>query len=469
MATSQPPRRLADYAASGDILIKLPHPYETAYRVLAVKTDTSDVYQLVPVDGTTAQPLPEPLHNPSLVFAEPQHLKSSDRPNGSNNTVWGRARRSPAVTITTTASAHATPPTTAHLWLLIYAIFTIQPSEEAFRLTLSIGPDSAALSQHLINLGLVTPHPPSSPSPPPPNGDPSTPELLVLRSAFWQSAASPFGPRPIWTPESHTPLSLPPLSSYPPSPLSYTTTAASTFHPLRRAKPAPGSVVYSRWIPHLRETFSMVALDVTTKKHVDLFHAWQNDPRVSQGWDQSGSREEHRAYLEAVQADPHQIALLARFEGVEFAYFEVYWAKVRLFPSHPITRDGGADTHTQKQEDRIGAYYPAGDFDRGRHSLVGDVRYRGPHRVSAWWSSLMHYLFLDEPRTMAVVGEPKFTNSSVLMYDLIHGFGLDKFVDLPHKRAALMTCSRERFFQLCPLDENDKFMGGTGVGLVPKL
>ncbi|KAK1833439.1 acyl-CoA N-acyltransferase [Podospora conica] len=441
MATSPPPRRLADYAGSGDILVKLPHPYETAYRVVAVRTDTDDVYQLVPVDGTTSAPLPEPLHNSSLVFAEPQHLKSSDRPNGSNNTVWGRARRSPAVTIATTASSHAAPPTTAHLWLLIYAIITIQPSEEAFRLTLSIGSNSAALSQHLINLGLATPHPPT------PDGGPSTPELLVLRSAFWQSAASPFGPRPIWTPESHAPLSLPPLSSYPPSPLSYTTTASSTFHPLRRAKPAPGSVVYSRWIPHLRETFSMVALDVSNPKHVDLFHTWQNDPRVSQGWDQSGSLDEHRGYLEEVQSDPHQLALLARFEGVEFAYFEAYWAK----------------------EDRIGAYYPAADFDRGRHSLVGDVRYRGPHRVSAWWSSLMHYLFLDEPRTMAVVGEPKFTNSSVLMYDLIHGFGLDKFVDLPHKRAALMRCSRERFFQLCPLDENDKFVGGTGVGLVPKL
>lgn len=330
MATSLPPRRLADYAASGDILIKLPHPYETALRVLAVKTDTNAVYQLVPVDGTTAQPLPEPLHNPSLVFSEPQHLKSSDRPNGSNNTVWGRARRSPAVTIAATATAQAAPPTTGHLWLLIYAIFTIQPSEEAFRLTLSIGPDSAAISQHLINLGLVTPHPPSSPSSP----SPPTPELLVLRSAFWQSAASPFGPRPIWTPESHTPLSLPPLSSYPPSPLSYTTTAASTFHPLRRAKPSPGSVVYSRWIPHLRETFSMVAFDVNNPNHVDLFHTWQNDPRVSQGWDQSGSRDEHRAYLEAARADPHQLSLLARFEGVEFAYFEVYWAKVRpLFPN----------------------------------------------------------------------------------------------------------------------------------------
>ena len=74
----------------------------------------------------------------------------------------------------------------------------------------------------------------------------------------------------------------------------------------------------------------MVALDVKDKKHVDLFHTWQNDPRVSQGWDQSGSIEEHHRYLEEVQADPHQIALLARFEGVEFAYFEVYWAKVTL-------------------------------------------------------------------------------------------------------------------------------------------
>lgn len=100
---------------------------------------------------------------------------------------------------------------------------------------------------------------------------------------------------------------------------------------------------------------------------------------------------------------------------------------------------------------------------------MGDVRYRGPHRVSAWWSSLMHYLFLDDPRTASVVGEPKYTNSSVLVYDLMHGFGLHKFIDLPQKRAALMSCSRERFFQLCPLDEGEKVVGGTGVGLVPKL
>ncbi|KAH8881699.1 hypothetical protein GQ53DRAFT_667300 [Thozetella sp. PMI_491] len=438
-------RRFADYAASSDPILKLPHPYLTAYFVAQGSDAGSFSLRQQEAAGAAIdggrRPLPEQLHSASLTFTEPENLKSSDRPHESNNTLWGRARRSPAVAARWEG---AQAPTLAQLWLVVYAIFTIRPGEEYFRLRLT-GTGADALAEQLKAVLLAIDHPKAS------KDATDTPqELLVLRGTFWQGAGSPFGSRPVWVPEDQL-TETKSVASYPLAPLEYTMTndpsTALCWHPRRPSKPRPGSVIYSRYIPHLKENFSMVALDYHNKEHLELFHTWQNDPRVSQGWNETGTLEQHREYLRRADEDPHQMAILARFEDTYFAYFEVYWAK----------------------EDRLGAYYSPGDFDRGRHSLVGDVRFRGPHRVSAWWSSLMHYLFLDDPRTMFVVGEPKYTNSSVLMYDFINGFGLEKFVDLPHKRSAFVRCSRERFFQLSPLDENEKVVGGTALGLVPKL
>ncbi|KAK8117943.1 uncharacterized protein PG998_006224 [Apiospora kogelbergensis] len=414
-------------------VLRLPHPYLTSYYLVrsSKKSDSSNgVFFQLETRGAEAnsKPLREPLHSSSLYFSELTDLKSSERPPESNNTPWGAA------------------------WLLIYALFTLRPSTEVFRLTLE-GAGKEQLAHQLKAVALAVDHPVATGL---------VDELVVLRSTFWQGAGSPFGPRSAWLPEPEEESSSASefrTSAYPITPLQHTMTndpgVALTWHPLRPVKPRPGSTVYSRWIPHLREHFSMVALDYTNAEHLRLFHEWQNDPRVSQGWNETGTLEQHREYLRRQHVDPHQITLLAKFEDTFFAYFEVYWGK----------------------EDRLGAYYSAGDFDRGRHSLVGDVRFRGPHRVSAWWSSLMHYLFLDDPRTMNLIGEPKYTNSSVLSYDFIHGFGLDKFVDLPHKRSAFMRCSRERFFQLAPLGGGggagetggEKVVGGTLVGLVPKL
>lgn len=449
-----------------DTIVKLPHPYQTEYVVQETGASSGNektaaaLYQiLIKENSQTAGSvnLPAELHNLDLVFTEPVDLKSSELPAAGNNGPWARARKSPSVTASWKGK---TQPTLAQAWLLLYVLFTVRPSMEGVRLELK-GQGAALLGQQLVDVLLAThhPEPPKTVTTPAPKTSPDEIVVLALRSTFWQGAGSPFGPRPAWCPDE-SPASLArPLASYPLTPVHHTVTVQNAgdpqdperslqaWHPVRPAKPAPGAVIYSRWIPHLRETFSMRSLDWEDAEHLGLFHQWQNDPRVSQGWNETGTLEEHREYLRRIHVDPHQVAVLAYWEDVPFAYFEIYWAK----------------------EDRLGAYFDAGDFDRGRHSLVGDVRYRGPHRVTAWWSSLMHYLFLDDPRTLQVVGEPKDVNSVVVMYDLIHGFGIEMFVDLPHKRSALVSCSRKRFFQLCPLGENEKAVGGMKIGLVPKL
>lgn len=119
----------------------------------------------------------------------------------------------------------------------------------------------------------------------------------------------------------------------------------------------------------------------------------------------------------------------------------------------------------------MGAHYQSSPYDRGRHSLVGDVRFRGPYRVSAWWPGLMHYMFLDEPRTWNLVGEPAATSSTVLAYDFAHGFHVEKIMDLPHKRSALMMVNREKFFTLSPFtwDGEKKVRPSLDAGAKSKL
>lgn len=477
--------QLASLSADETVL-KLPHPYLTEYAIQQASRNEAPFYRLQEKPSTSRTQLPSKLGNPAVAFSEPAHFKSSELPPASNNSAWARARRSPCSTVVWDG---AEAPSLAQAWLLLYFLFTVRPAEELLRLELK-GQNASTLAQQLTDVLLAIEHPLPAREKKVPSTKADESVVVALRSTFWQGAGSPFGPRPVWCPdESPKSLSGPnPLASYPLTPLQHTITVASagdpqdperyqqTWHPVRPAKPAPGAVVYSRWIPHLKETFSMVSLDWEDPEHLRLFHEWQNDPRVSQGWNESGTVEHHRQYLRNIHEDPHQLAILAKWDDTYFAYFEVYWAKVRAasppllsFPTKVCRGVMTLTWHPRAQEDRLGGYYDAEDFDRGRHSLVGDVRFRGPHRVSAWWSSLMHYLFLDDPRTMYVVGEPKDTNSTVVMYDLIHGFGLDKFVDLPHKRSAFVRCPRGRFFQLCPLAENEKAVGGMRIGLVPKL
>ncbi|KAK3353928.1 mating factor A secretion protein STE6-like protein [Lasiosphaeria hispida] len=402
--------------------IKLPHPYLTSYTV--IPTGTALALSLSPDQPQNTHALPEPLHDPSLAWTALASPSPASTPPISNNIPWARARRAPA----TTFSWPGATPSLAAVWGVVHAIYLAHPQLEYFRLTLS-GTGDALVEKRLIATGLGINHPKGK-------GEEGVGEILVLRSAFWQGAASPVGPRPIWVVGEGTdgPLEKG-LDGYPLMPEGWTVTdkfpeeKVYTRHPIRKAKPAPGSVAYSRWVPEIGMHFSLETVNWEDEGHLKVFNQWQNDPRVAAGWNEAGTLDEHRAYLRRLHEDGHVVCFFGRFDDTRFAYFELYWSK----------------------EDHYGAYYDAGDYDRGRHSLVGDASFRGAQKVNAWYSSCIHYCFLDEPRTANVVGEPKATGSIILSYENAQGLTIGKYVDLGHKRSVHSVCSREKWFQLCPL------------------
>ncbi|KUM43961.1 GNAT family N-acetyltransferase [Pseudomonas sp. EpS/L25] len=231
--------------------------------------------------------------------------------------------------------------------------------------------------------------------------------LVTERTAFWQ-LPTPWLRQPATTPWPQT------------------WAWSGAIRHLRRP-PKPEGEVYRRFDTRLGSWISLRTLDLT----VDLpsFHRWQNSPRVAAFWQEEGSLEQHRAYLQRLAEDPHVQTLIGCFDDEPFAYFEAYWAK----------------------EDRIGPYYGVGDHDRGLHMLVGEEGHRGAHKVACWLPAVAHWLFLDEPRTQRLVCEPRADNERMIAHLQRQGFYRQKDFDFPHKRAALMLLERERFFDRCVL------------------
>ncbi|KAF7535839.1 hypothetical protein G7Z17_g13142 [Cylindrodendrum hubeiense] len=433
MATSTDP-----FQQEAPIKIRLPHPYKTTYSL--DRTNTAAGVQSYALRKASAQEpgtaFPQTLHNDGLRFSRLPAAEADTSIDENDNTPWANARRSP-VWVASWDGQEA--PTSAQVWLFLYTFFSVDSATESVRFRVE-GTGAQELAKALLNSMVAIEHPAPS------YGSKQTlerrdGEVLVLRSAFWQGCASPLGTQPIWLP-AWNPSVVPHVE--------YTLTATDSTllrHPRRAPKPAPGSVIYSRYIPSLDQHFSLQALDFRNPDHLNLFHNWQNDPRVAKGWMESGTLEHHRNYLNTLHDDPHTIPVFGCLDDKQFAYFEIYWAK----------------------EDKMGAHYPSLDFDRGRHALVGDASYRGQHIIMAWWPSIMHYTFIDDCRTEQVVGEPRLTNEKILMYEMIFGLHQNKYLDLPHKRANLVVCSRERFFQLCPFQQMLPRVAGTNFGFEPKL
>ena len=320
--------------------VKLPHPFLTSYRVrIAANTTPAKLVLTLderqPEDG---RPLKEPLHLDTLSWLDLTNPPKDACPPPHDNSPWARARRSPSTEFSW--SGPAVPPM-GPVWNVIHAIYLAHPTCEYFRLSLA-GPEKEILRDGLLATGLAIEHPkprwdarsaPAGTKLPVASGDG---ELLILRSSFWQGAASPMGPRPIWAvgdgTDSHLRLS---LDAYPVMPEHFQITnrfpegePVFTRHPTRRPKPRPGSIIYSRYIPELDQHFSLEAVDWQNQEHLELFNKWQNDPRVAAGWNETGTLDEHREYLRKLHVDPHVLCLFGRFDKSRFSYYELYWAKV---------------------------------------------------------------------------------------------------------------------------------------------
>lgn len=323
-------------------LVKLPYPFLTTYKVQVVDNTIPAKLALTlkeqPVEGRS---LPQSLHSASLTWLDLAYPGGDECPPDSDNSPWARARRAPT---TSFQWAGDEPPSLSQVWNVVHALYLAHPATEYFRLTL-LGEGKDTVKKELLATGLGIAHPQprqaSQTLRQQAVGDASSQdELLVLRSSFWQGAASPTDPRPIWVvgdaTDRHLRTSLSQFAIWPENfqiTNKFPDEPVYTRHPVRRPKSHPGSIVYSRYIPEVDRHFSLEAVDWEDPEHLKLFNTWQNDPRVAKGWNETGTLEQHREYLRKLHYDPHVLCLFGCFDQTRFAYYEIYWAKVSTY--HP--------------------------------------------------------------------------------------------------------------------------------------
>ncbi|KAK4120467.1 hypothetical protein N657DRAFT_658392 [Parathielavia appendiculata] len=239
---------------------------------------------------------------------------------------------------------------------------------------------------------------------------------------------------------------------YPPPPLQYTITN-HVRHPFRPKPPRMGEVFYTRFVPSVGQYLSFRVASISPKpvpymgpvawpnnnnnnnnkkkkppssssssQHLlslpdsALLETWHANPRVAHFWGEYAP-----GMLANALQSRHSFPAIGLWDGVPFGYFELYWVK----------------------EDVLGRYAGAGieDWDRGCHVLIGEEWARG--RVQSWLSSLVHWMFCADNRTMSICLEPRVDNVRFIQHLEEAGFTKEKEITFPHKQAWFGRLRRE--------------------------
>ncbi|KAL3433010.1 acyl-CoA N-acyltransferase [Aspergillus tetrazonus] len=207
-------------------------------------------------------------------------------------------------------------------------------------------------------------------------------------------------------------------------------------HPIRQKPPHQGEVFYVRYIPSIGQYLSFrvpylpspkdhteqLSSEPDTPSDLEYLHKWMNEPRIDAAWGEAGPISKQEEFLRQNLSKRHSFPVIGCWDGQPFGYFEIYWVK----------------------EDPLGSLIGGADnYDRGIHVLVGEQKYRGPHRVSAWLTSLVHFCWLADMRTQTVMLEPRVDNKKMINYLESAGFHKDGEVTFPHKQSALMKIRRD--------------------------
>lgn len=155
---------------------------------------------------------------------------------------------------------------------------------------------------------------------------------------------------------------------------------------------------------------------------VNRLYEWMHQPHVIPFWKLNISVEQYRDHLQKFLADHHQTLFIGELDGLPMSYWEAYWVK----------------------GDILANYYDYQEADQGIHLLIGPTTFLGKGYALTLLRLLVNHLFQHQ-ETKKVVAEPDIRNKKMIHVFEKCGFVMQKEIQLPDKRAALMFCERESF------------------------